>query len=148
MNEDSFIHLHHKITTIYYSYSHAAYVELINNQHDLYSHQMTSLLSGIALLSMMLLPIAKLTSGLATVVTTAVARNANTFHNVVGVSTNMIASPAMIASVAANSITANNSMSSSILPLLHNLRGGAAAAGVAIDFQREGFVLQGMATYV
>ena len=111
---------------------------------------MTSLLSGIALLSMMLLPIAKLTSGLATVVTTAVARNANTFHNVVGVSTNMIASPAMIASVAAKSITANNSMSSSILPLLHNLRGGAAAAaaGVAIDFQREGFVLQGMATYV
>ena len=99
---------------------------------------------------MMLLPIAKLTSGLATIVTTAVARNANTFHNVVGVSTNMIASPAMIASVAAKSITANNSMSSSILPLLHNLRGGAAAAaaGVAIDFQREGFVLQGMATYV
>ena len=100
---------------------------------------------------MMLLPIAKLTSGIATIVTTAVARNANTFHNVVGgVSTNMIASPAMIASVAAKSITANNSMSSSILPLLHNLRGGAAAAaaGVAIDFQREGFVLQGMATYV
>ena len=100
---------------------------------------------------MMLLPIAKLTSGLANVVTTAVARNANTFHNVVGVSTNMIASPAMIASVAAKSITANKSVASSILPLLHNLRGGAAAAaaaGVAIDFQREGFVLQGMATYV
>jgi hypothetical protein len=96
----------------------------------------------------MLLPIAKLTSGLATIVTTAVTRNANTFHNVVGVSTNMIAAPAMIASVAAESITAN-SISSSILPLLYNLRGGAAAAAtVAIDFQREGFVLQGMATYI
>jgi hypothetical protein len=126
-----------------------AYVGLINNEHDLYLHQIPSLFFGIVLLSMMLLPIAKLTSGLATVVTAAMAMNANTFHNVVGASTNMIAAPTMIASAAAESITANSSISSSILPLLYNLRGGAAAAaGVAIDFQREGFVLQGMATYV
>jgi hypothetical protein len=145
--------LHNKSTTIYFSRSFVIrllYVELINNQQDLYFHQIASLLSDIVLLSMrMLVPIAKLTSGLATVVTTVVARNANTFHNVVGTSTNMKAAPAMIASVAAESITANSSMSSSILPLLYNLRGGAAAAaGVAIDFQRENFVLQGMATYV